>query len=55
VRGKWVALLSQALLRDSTVCSIERQQAVVETATPLPILKYNLAENNCGEYFFALF
>jgi hypothetical protein len=54
VRGKWVALLSRALLRDSTVCSINRQQAVIKTTTPLPILKYDLAENNCGEYFFAL-
>jgi hypothetical protein len=54
VRGKWVALLSWALLRDSTFCSINRQQAVIKTATPLPILKYNLAENYCGEYFFAL-
>jgi hypothetical protein len=52
VRGKWVALLSRALLRDSTVCFINRQQAAVKTATPLPTLKYDLAENNCGEYFF---
>jgi hypothetical protein len=54
VRGQWVALLNRALLRDSTVCSVDRQQAVVMTATPLPILKYNLAEKNCGDYFFAL-
>jgi hypothetical protein len=54
VRGKWVALLSRALLRDSTVCSVNRQQAVVKTATPLPILKYYLTENNRGKYFFAL-
>jgi hypothetical protein len=56
VSGKWVALLSWALLRDSKVCSIDRKQAVDKTATPtpLPILKYNLTENNCGEYFFAL-
>jgi hypothetical protein len=54
VKGKWVALLSRALLRDSTVCSVNRQQAVVKTTTPLPILKYDLVENNHGEYFFAL-
>jgi hypothetical protein len=54
VRGKWVALLSRALLRDSTVCSVNRQQVVVKTNTSLPILKYNLVENNHGEYFFAL-
>jgi hypothetical protein len=54
VRGKWVALLSRALLKNSTVCSVNRQQAVVKTATPLPILNYNLAENICSQYFFAL-
>ena len=50
VRGKRVALYSRALLGNSAVCSVDRQQTVVETPTPLPILKYDLAENNCGEF-----
>ena len=51
VRGIWVALSSRALLGNSAVCSVDRQQTVVETPTPLPILKYDLAENNFGEFY----
>ena len=49
VRGKWVALYSRSLLGNPAVCSVDRQQTVVETPTPLPILEYDLAENNCCE------
>ncbi len=44
VQGKWVALLSQALLRDVAIGAIDANKAIVDTAAPFPVLKNNLEQ-----------
>jgi hypothetical protein len=42
VQGKWVALLSRALLGDAAVGAIDANNAIVDTAAPFPVLENNL-------------
>jgi hypothetical protein len=44
VQGKWVALLSRALLGDVAVGVIDAIKAIVDAATPFPVLKNYLEQ-----------